>query len=160
MSKPAHSHAQRSLQSVYAVGSHVRRNHAAGVTHSAPGHHLQTAHTSDQCDLRRCQPALRPKVDLAPANNTLSSTQFMCASVQCLKASAQVSTRIQVCPLAHLHHNKAQIVSLRPPHDSNVARMMTWCCDIPVHSAINSVAPTSGHVPYAVTGALLPTESQ
>ena len=66
--------------------------------------------------------------------------------MQCLKASAQVSSRIQVCPLAHLHRNKAQIVSLRPPHDSNVAHMMTSCCDIPVHIAISSVAPTSGHM--------------
>ena len=37
MPKPAHSHAQRSLQSVCAVGRHLRRYPVGGVACSAPG---------------------------------------------------------------------------------------------------------------------------
>ena len=124
---PAHSGCESWLQSVWAVVRHLSQASSDVDAFAAPGTCKQlTPQITVICGDARGQPALKLQVSLAPANNTLDSTQLLSTCGQCLKAVAQVSTRIHVCSLAHPHHSKAQIATLRPPHDSNAARMTTW----------------------------------
>ena len=71
MSKPAHSHAQMSLQSVWDVGRYLSRYPVAGVAFEAPGTCKQcTPQITAICGGAREQPVTKLQASLASANNT------------------------------------------------------------------------------------------
>ena len=96
MSKPAHSHAQRSLQSVCAVRSHLRRNHAADVAYSAPGTCKQLApQITAICGGAVLFSCWHPQLRFAPASNTSRQNNSV---PQCRQAPRMVSMPL----VAHL----------------------------------------------------------